>query len=472
MSETPTVDLPEFDGYHYPLIRSDLGLPDDYAGPLILCDIDNTYLITIYERLTDFIRLAFEQAIDKTPVPGAPAFLRALGDSKRPSPVPIYFVSASPESMRGVIEERLRLDGVSFRGASFRKLWGSRSLHLRHIKDIYGYKIAALLSYRREHSSKAQEWLFGDDLEYDPEVYVLYSRICAGAIRGAALDTILESRGVREKDRRYITALASELPERDCVEKILIRRVADRPSRSIEPASFDAADERVLRFSSYLELGLAFYRDGWLRAADLREISEQTEPQQRAEFASSLTASERILIDSALNSIPSADQEVPGAKSSDSAPSPTELVSQTTPSFEAQASETAREAQEMSADPAPSSEAAPSFTPFKAEISYDDFAKLDMRIATVKSCEIVEGADRLLKLELDVGSETRTVVSGIRAFYSPESMVGKQVVYLANLAPRKLRGILSHGMVLAATDAGQARVLQADVPCSPGATVS
>ena len=89
----------------------------------------------------------------------------------------------------------------------------------------------------------------------------------------------------------------------------------------------------------------------------------------------------------------------------------------------------------------------------KPEVTYDDFAKLDLRVANVVACEKVEKADKLLKLTLEVGAETRTVVSGIALHFQPEEVVGKQVLLLANLAPRKMRGIESQGMILMAEDA-------------------
>jgi len=94
--------------------------------------------------------------------------------------------------------------------------------------------------------------------------------------------------------------------------------------------------------------------------------------------------------------------------------------------------------------PGAAAEAAP------AEIAYDDFKKLDLRVAKVTAAERVPKADKLLKLTLDVGGDLRTVVSGIAPAYAPEQMVGKTVIYLANLAPRKIRGVLSQGMILAA----------------------
>jgi methionyl-tRNA synthetase len=100
------------------------------------------------------------------------------------------------------------------------------------------------------------------------------------------------------------------------------------------------------------------------------------------------------------------------------------------------------------ASPAPAG-AKPAAAP-GADIAYDDFQKLDLRAAKVVAAERVPKADKLLKLTLDVGGEPRTVVSGIAPTYGPEAMVGKTVIYLANLAPRKIRGVLSQGMILAA----------------------
>lgn len=87
-----------------------------------------------------------------------------------------------------------------------------------------------------------------------------------------------------------------------------------------------------------------------------------------------------------------------------------------------------------------------------AEISIDDFAKVSLRTAKVLSCERVQGSDKLLKSTLEVGGETRTVLSGIAQYYTPEEMVGKTVVLVSNLAPRKMRGVMSQGMILCASD--------------------
>jgi len=90
--------------------------------------------------------------------------------------------------------------------------------------------------------------------------------------------------------------------------------------------------------------------------------------------------------------------------------------------------------------------------PAKAQIQYDDFAKLDLKVGTILTAAKVEKADKLLKLEIDMGSEKRTIVSGIAMHFTPEEILGKQVVVVANLAPRKMRGIESNGMILMAED--------------------
>ena len=90
--------------------------------------------------------------------------------------------------------------------------------------------------------------------------------------------------------------------------------------------------------------------------------------------------------------------------------------------------------------------------PLKEEITYDDFTKLDIRTATIIEAKKVEKADKLLQLTLDLGFEKRTVVSGIALQYKPEEVIGKKVSLLANLAPRKIRGVMSKGMILMAED--------------------
>ena len=93
--------------------------------------------------------------------------------------------------------------------------------------------------------------------------------------------------------------------------------------------------------------------------------------------------------------------------------------------------------------------------PVSETISFDDFAKVDLRVAKIANAEHVEGADKLLRLELDLGGETRQVFAGIKSAYDPDSLIGKHTVMVANLAPRKMRFGMSEGMVLAAGPGGE-----------------
>jgi methionyl-tRNA synthetase len=112
--------------------------------------------------------------------------------------------------------------------------------------------------------------------------------------------------------------------------------------------------------------------------------------------------------------------------------------------------------------------------PISPQISIDEFAKIDLRVVCVKAAEAVEGADRLLKLTLDLGGEVREVFAGIKSAYDPGTLVGRHVVMVANLAPRKMRFGVSNGMILAASgtdDAGGIFLLSPDEGAEPGMRV-
>ena len=120
----------------------------------------------------------------------------------------------------------------------------------------------------------------------------------------------------------------------------------------------------------------------------------------------------------------------------------------------------------------------------KPTISFEEFIKLDLRVATIRHAEAHPNADKLLKIQLDDGTEGgRQVCAGIKQWYDPSTLIGKQVIIVANLEPRKIRGEISQGMILAASDV-KARnedgdpterdvvVLTIDRPVAPGSTVS
>lgn len=265
MTAAASNGAPERDGYRYPLYRkNDRAMPEAWDGPLYLWDIDNTYLVTEWSGLRDLIRIRFEAAEDKRPVPGAVELLGGLRRGADPDArPPVFFVSASPETMREVLERRMLLDGVMQDGITFRDL--SR---LRYLRDIFGYKTAALLLYRLENPPGACETLFGDDREHDPEVYALYARVCAGAARGEALREHLAQRGVGRAAARYIETLASELPERDPVEWIFIRRVAP----ATPPAPLRLEDERIVLIDDFSQAAAVLRAQGRLEKEDLLRV--------------------------------------------------------------------------------------------------------------------------------------------------------------------------------------------------------
>jgi methionyl-tRNA synthetase len=109
----------------------------------------------------------------------------------------------------------------------------------------------------------------------------------------------------------------------------------------------------------------------------------------------------------------------------------------------------------------------------KPTIQFDDFSKIDLKVGTILSAEKVKKADKLLKLEMDLGFEKRTIVSGIALHFKPEEITGKQVVVVANLAPRKMRGIESNGMILMAEDKeGKLHFVSPSDVINPGAPVT
>lgn len=115
----------------------------------------------------------------------------------------------------------------------------------------------------------------------------------------------------------------------------------------------------------------------------------------------------------------------------------------------------------------------PSQSPkLKPEITFDDFSKLDLRVGKITAAEKMKKADKLLQLTVDMGFETRTIVSGLAKHFKPEDIVGKQVTVVANLAPRKMRGVVSEGMVLMADDKGKLVFINPDEATAPGSSVN
>lgn len=105
-------------------------------------------------------------------------------------------------------------------------------------------------------------------------------------------------------------------------------------------------------------------------------------------------------------------------------------------------------------------------------ISFEDFKKLDIRVAKILSATKVEGSKKLFKLEVDLGEEKRTVVSGVAEYYTEEGLIGKEVVIISNLEPKTIFGIESHGMILFAKQEDKPIILKPEEEVVPGAIIS
>jgi len=110
--------------------------------------------------------------------------------------------------------------------------------------------------------------------------------------------------------------------------------------------------------------------------------------------------------------------------------------------------------------------------PEKEQVTFDDFQKMDIRVVTILEAEKVAKTKKLLKLKVNTGIDTREIISGIAEYYQPEELIGKQVLMLVNLAPKNIKGVESHGMVLMAENAdGTLSIMQPQKPVKEGSTV-
>ena len=236
-------------------------LPGHYAGDVLLWDIDKTYLDTQFSSWRGLLAIPFEFAIDKRTIPGSVPLLRALrrGPGEHSAIVPLYFVSGSPPQLRRVIERRMTLDGVDFDGITFKDQWALFVKgRLAEIRAQVGYKLAALLLYRREIPRRAKWLCFGDDVESDAVVFGLFAEVCIG-LRDDALEARLQRLAVPKHHITTLCELASGLPTGiNPVEKIFIHlESGSRPEAFVDP--------RVVPTRSYIQTALVLCGMGRIR---------------------------------------------------------------------------------------------------------------------------------------------------------------------------------------------------------------
>jgi hypothetical protein len=184
----------------YPLrLFDERPLPDDYDGPIHVWDVDKTYLDTDLSTVRGLLRIPLEMAIDKRTIPGAVAVLRECrrGTGRQPRNVPLYFVSASPPQLAGVIRRRMLIDGVEPDGFVFKdQLALALRGRIHQLRTQVEYKLSALWSLIVRFPPRARLVLVGDDWESDALVFARLAAAQGGALAEAALANVLRGAGV------------------------------------------------------------------------------------------------------------------------------------------------------------------------------------------------------------------------------------------------------------------------------------
>lgn len=244
-------------------------------------DLDKTYLHTEFESWRGIVRTALERAHHKRTVPGAAPLLQALGRTRDGRSSTIVIVSGSPEQMRAVLEEKLRLDGVRFDALMLKDNLGNlRRGRLRAMRHQLGYKVPLLLRGRVGLHPSVTESLFGDDVEIDALAYTLFADAVAGRVSPAELARVLERGGAYPDHIVDALAALHQVERSDAVQRIFIRRAKGRA-----PAEFLALGARVVPVSSWLQAGLVLFGSREIEADDVERVLEASTLPDRAAIA-------------------------------------------------------------------------------------------------------------------------------------------------------------------------------------------
>lgn len=221
-------------------------------------DLDKTYLRTEFDTLRDLVRTALERADEKRTNPGAMTLMREMARSDSE----IHILSGSPEQMRRRLEDKLRLDGITWKSFTLKpNLQNALRLRFRAIKDQLGYKLPMLLAARAGISVPAgeplpRETLFGDDAEADAFVYSVYADFVSGRIGEETLVEVLERGNVYEDVIEAAVHSAKKLVRGDAIERVLIHLEGQSP-----PGDFHMYGARAVPFYNYLQAAFVVFED-------------------------------------------------------------------------------------------------------------------------------------------------------------------------------------------------------------------
>jgi hypothetical protein len=233
-------------------------------------DLDKTYLRTEFDTLRDIVRTALERPDQKLTNPGASTLLREMVRSG----ISVHILSGSPEQMRRRLEDKLRLDGITWDSFTLKpNLQNLLRLRFRAVREQLGYKLPALLSARAAVTlgpgeEMRRETLFGDDAEADAFVYSLYADVVAGRVTEDVLLAVLERGRVYEDDIASAMQSARMIERGDIVERILIHLERQTP-----PDEFRAYGARAVPFYNYLQAALVVYEDARLSAEAVLRVA-------------------------------------------------------------------------------------------------------------------------------------------------------------------------------------------------------
>lgn len=240
-------------------------------------DLDKTYLRTEFDTLRDIVRTALERADQKLTNPGASTMLREMVRAG----VSVHILSGSPEQMRRRLEDKLRLDGITWDSFTLKpNLQNLLRFRFRAVKDQLGYKLPALLQGRAAASAgddvRKKETLFGDDAEADAFVYSLYADVIAGRVSEEMLLAVLERGRVYEDVVDVTMETVRGIERGDAVERILIHLEGQTP-----PDDFRVYGNRAVPFYNYLQAAFVVYEDGRLPAEAVLRVAVEMAVEHR-----------------------------------------------------------------------------------------------------------------------------------------------------------------------------------------------
>jgi hypothetical protein len=221
-------------------------------------DLDKTYLRTEFDTIRDLVKTALERPDEKRTNPGASTLLREMVRAG----MSVHILSGSPEQMRKRLEDKLRLDGITWDTFTLKpNLQNVLRLRFRAVKDQLGYKLPALLRSRAALAEPGEkelshESLFGDDAEADAFVYSLYADVVAGRVDERTLLEVCHKGRVYEDVAEELVAFAMRIDKHDAIERIFIHLERQSP-----PGDFRLYGSRIVPFYNYLQSAFVLFED-------------------------------------------------------------------------------------------------------------------------------------------------------------------------------------------------------------------